>query len=684
VQSGARKFAEGLTGAAKASSDLGESLNKSNAVFKESGAEIQRWASGAAKSFGQSKTQALDAAGAFGNMFSQLGVGSQEAAKMSMGITELASDFASFHNADITEVLTAQQAAFRGEYDALQRFLPLINAASVEQEAMAKTGKANAKELTAQEKALAVYRLMLKGAGEAQGDFKRTAEGAANQQRILKATQEDLAASMGAKLLPVQIAVNKALLDLPGPLQAGAFAAGKFAPEMIALAGALGQAALAARAFSTASTGASLSSAGAAAGALGWIKVLGPLGLGIAAAFGLQQASNKVFGDGTKVVMSLAEAEARLTSAHGLERDVLEKYVGKLREGGTEQEKMAKAVQESARVSGLLAKETDKVATAEAEAKRKAGDFSQTLKDVTKDSSDLNRSLSDTQRALQGFARIPTPETAELEAKIARIDFVLSSLRAKQAEHVQSPALTEDFTKEIERHEKLRDVMAAQHDVLLKSRDATIATAGAKIAATKAAEGLLTPESQLKPIILGAAQALSGQTKAAQEAVQPIGDLAEATKPLPGIMEKAAHWAPNLAKGLDWAGDEAGQAARNFFRARKELEDLIAVSGQAGDFGPGSEGLTGVMGRASGGPASGWTLVGERGAELVRLPTGSQVFSHEQSRQMARGGPSPVEINIIGGVTVNNVGGQQDTQQTISTLGYMMAWQARSRGVMLP
>jgi ABC-type transporter Mla subunit MlaD len=153
VAQGLMKLPGLLGGAANATSDFNETISKSNTVFKDSAKEIEAWANSAAKGFGQSKTQALEAAGSFGNMFTQLGIGTPVAAKMSQSMVELASDFASFHNADITEVLNAQQAAFRGEYDAVQRFVPTINAAAVETQALAETGKKNAKELTAQEKA---------------------------------------------------------------------------------------------------------------------------------------------------------------------------------------------------------------------------------------------------------------------------------------------------------------------------------------------------------------------------------------------------------------------------------------------------------------------------------------------------------------------------------------------------
>ncbi len=194
-------------------SDLAESVSKSNQVFGASGMVISAWAEGAAQKIGLSKQAAFDAAGTFGNMFAQLGIGTDQAASLSIEMVNLAADFASFHNADISDVIAAQSSAFRGEYDALQRFLPTITAATVEQRALALTGKKTTKELTAQEKALAVNKLMMEGAGDATGDFARTSDGLANQQRILAAEWANTTTELGQNLLPIMMSVAGFLND---------------------------------------------------------------------------------------------------------------------------------------------------------------------------------------------------------------------------------------------------------------------------------------------------------------------------------------------------------------------------------------------------------------------------------------------------------------------------------------
>lgn len=213
IAQGLLKLPGVIADATGAASNLNETVSKSNTVFGDSARRVEDWASGGAKNFGLSKQAALDAASGFGNMFDQLGIGTEHAADLSTGMVELAADFASFHNADITEVLNAQSSAFRGEYDALQRFLPTISAATVEQKALEMTGKATTKELTAQEKALAVQALMFEGAGQAMGDFDRTSDSLANRQRILRAEFDNLQARIGNALLPVFVAIAGFILD---------------------------------------------------------------------------------------------------------------------------------------------------------------------------------------------------------------------------------------------------------------------------------------------------------------------------------------------------------------------------------------------------------------------------------------------------------------------------------------
>ncbi len=186
-----------------AASDQNEALSKSTVIFGDQAAAVEKWAGTAAKSMGMSKTEALSASASFGDMFLQLGFAGDAAADMSKQVVQMSADLGSFNNLPTAEVVDMISASFRGEYDSLQRVIPNINAARVQTEAMAQTGKKNAKELNAQEKAAATLSIVMKDGARAQGDFARTADGAANKARITTARFEDMQAVLGQKLLPV-------------------------------------------------------------------------------------------------------------------------------------------------------------------------------------------------------------------------------------------------------------------------------------------------------------------------------------------------------------------------------------------------------------------------------------------------------------------------------------------------
>ena len=69
-----------------AASTLAESQSKVNVVFGASSQEITAWADTASEAFGQSKQQALEAAGTYGNLFQAFGMGREESAKMSKSL----------------------------------------------------------------------------------------------------------------------------------------------------------------------------------------------------------------------------------------------------------------------------------------------------------------------------------------------------------------------------------------------------------------------------------------------------------------------------------------------------------------------------------------------------------------------------------------------------------------------
>lgn len=196
-----------LKGTVQDASDLNETVSKSQQIFGPAFGQLDKWARTAATSVGLSRSEALAATAVFGDMFQQLGQSGPEAARTSQKVVQLAADLGSFHNLDTAEVNDLISASFRGEYDSIQRIIPGINAARVEKEALARTGKDNAKALTAEEKAMATLAIIQKDSAKAQGDFARTSGSLANQQKILSAQWQDAKTQLGNALLPVVTSV---------------------------------------------------------------------------------------------------------------------------------------------------------------------------------------------------------------------------------------------------------------------------------------------------------------------------------------------------------------------------------------------------------------------------------------------------------------------------------------------
>lgn len=224
-----------------ASRDLGEQLSKSNVVFGNSAKAIEDFGNKASDSLGLSKRAALEAASTFGNFFTGLGQSQAQAAEMSKKLVTLGADLASFNNIDPSVALDKLRAGLSGEAEPLRAVGVFLSEAKVKAKAM-ELGLADAHgELSEGAKVLARYEIILEETKNAQGDFARTSESLANKQREANAQLEDAQAALGEKLLPAQLEVTKAQINLFSSLEMiGDSLAGKVTPETLAASHALG------------------------------------------------------------------------------------------------------------------------------------------------------------------------------------------------------------------------------------------------------------------------------------------------------------------------------------------------------------------------------------------------------------------------------------------------------------
>jgi len=133
-----------------------------------------------------------------------IGFTQEESADLSIELTKIAADVASFSNisAGAEPVLQAFRSALVGEREALKTYGIAITEAEVQTKAFEQTGKLNADQLTRQEKAFATLALIQQKAGVQIGDLDRTLESFANQSRAAGAELRELKEEIGTELIP--------------------------------------------------------------------------------------------------------------------------------------------------------------------------------------------------------------------------------------------------------------------------------------------------------------------------------------------------------------------------------------------------------------------------------------------------------------------------------------------------
>lgn len=229
----------GMMGSAISSaSDLNESMSKVQMVFGSSAGGVEKWADTAAKGLGQSKQQALEAAGTFGNFLQAMGQGPAAAKDMSLSMVQLATDLASFNNANPEDVILALRSGLSGESEPMRKFGVALSEAAVSAKAAQMGIAPLGATLTEQQKITARYAIIMDQTKTAQGDFARTSDGLANKQRIQAAQMEDLSAKFGAMLLPIKILITDGFIKL---IELGADLGEKVSGPVAGLASAAGE-----------------------------------------------------------------------------------------------------------------------------------------------------------------------------------------------------------------------------------------------------------------------------------------------------------------------------------------------------------------------------------------------------------------------------------------------------------
>jgi len=197
-----REFARGAIAATNFASHVEEMQAKSSVVFGQFTQDVRKELGSFADAVGRSRFELEEMAAQVQDTFVPLGFARGEAADLSVQLTKLATDVASFQNASDPEVMKAFQSALVGNHETVRRFGIVIGETELKAELFRMGITKNIDAVSAQEKVQARLNLILAGTTDAHGDAARTSDSYANRVRALQAAVDELQLAIGQRLMP--------------------------------------------------------------------------------------------------------------------------------------------------------------------------------------------------------------------------------------------------------------------------------------------------------------------------------------------------------------------------------------------------------------------------------------------------------------------------------------------------
>lgn len=191
------------TAAFNLASDMEESINKVEVACGDGADDVKQFAETTLESFGIAKGTAMDMMSVFSDMGTGMGLEQQQANEMSKSLVGLAGDLSSFKNVRVDVAKTALNGIYTGETESLKQLGIVMTEANLQEYALSQGIETKIKDMTQAEKVQLRYNFVMEKTANAQGDFAKTSNGAANQQRIFTEGLKEFGATMGEHLLPI-------------------------------------------------------------------------------------------------------------------------------------------------------------------------------------------------------------------------------------------------------------------------------------------------------------------------------------------------------------------------------------------------------------------------------------------------------------------------------------------------
>lgn len=182
-------------------SSLTEVENVVRQTFGQYEGMVDKLAETSIKDFGMSELSVKQFASRFQAMGTAMGLPQKKMASMSVELTKLTADMASFYDVEQSDVAKNLQAIFSGETEPLRKYGLDLTQATLQEYANKKGIDAKVKSMTQAQKAMLRYSYVMENTSAAQGDFARTVDTWHNQVTILKQSLQQFGGIVGGSLI---------------------------------------------------------------------------------------------------------------------------------------------------------------------------------------------------------------------------------------------------------------------------------------------------------------------------------------------------------------------------------------------------------------------------------------------------------------------------------------------------
>jgi hypothetical protein len=232
-----------IGGAVDLASQLTEVQNVVDTTFGDMASKVDDFTKTSIQDFGMSELTVKQIASRFQALGTSIGISSEQVANgtavankalmsqnntlykttdsmadMSLNLTRLAGDMASFYDVDQADVAKSLQSIFSGTIAPLRRYGLDLTQATLSEWAMKNGLDANIKSMTQAEKVLLRYNYVMANMQAAQGDFAKTANTWANSVRVLKQEFQAWGSIIGSVIInalkPFVQALSKVMLKV--------------------------------------------------------------------------------------------------------------------------------------------------------------------------------------------------------------------------------------------------------------------------------------------------------------------------------------------------------------------------------------------------------------------------------------------------------------------------------------